>query len=148
MLNHSGRFRAVQQPVALDYDSFSISPELPVRGYFFPAHDIKVKGKIKFIKSDKSFGFITSDDGRDLYFSPYNLSRKVDINSLSPGDQVSFIIGSNRQGECADEVTLPEGIISVDFSLSCDTWEIKNGQDKYLLKIVCGPMFYPSHVHE
>tara|TARA_R110001583_G_C5670595_1_gene410953 strand:+ start:16197 stop:20291 length:4095 start_codon:yes stop_codon:yes gene_type:complete len=136
LLNHSGRFRAVQQPVALDYDSFSISPELPVRGYFFPAHDIKVKGKIKFIKSDKSFGFITSDDGRDLYFSPYNLSRKVDINSLSPGDQVSFIIGSNRQGECADEVTLPEGIISVDFSLSCDTWEIKNGQDKYLLKIV------------
>lgn len=138
LLNDSGRFRTVQQPVGLDYDNFSISPELPVRGYLFPACDSKIKGKIKFIKPDKSFGFITSDDGRDLYFNPYNLTRKLDINSLSAGDEVSFVIGSNRQGECADDITLPAGIIPVDFSLSGDTWEIQIGGDQYLLQIVSG----------
>ena len=136
LLNPSGRFRTVQQPVGLDYDNFSIAPELPVRGYLFPAFDSKIKGKIKFIKPDKSFGFITSDDGRDLYFNPYNLSRKLDINSLSAGDEVSFVIGSNRQGECADDITLPAGIIPIDFNLTGDKWKIQVGEDKYLLQIV------------
>lgn len=138
LLNDSGRFRTVQQPVGLDYDKFSIAPELPVRGYLFPAFDSKINGKIKFIKPDKSFGFITSDDGRDLYFKPYNLSRKLDINSLSAGDEVSFVIGSNRQGECADDITLPAGIIPVDFNLTGDKWKIQVGEDKYLLQIVSG----------
>ncbi|EJG0702909.1 DUF2357 domain-containing protein [Vibrio parahaemolyticus] len=138
LLNVSGRFRTVQQPIGLDYDNFSISPELPVRGYLFPACDSKIKGKIKFIKPDKSFGFITSDDGRDLYFNPYNLSRKLDINSLYAGDEVSFVIGSNRQGECADDITHPAGIIPVDFNLTGDKWKIQVGGDKYLLQVVSG----------
>ncbi|WP_290525699.1 DUF2357 domain-containing protein [Alcanivorax sp.] len=138
LLHDSGRFRTVQQPVGLDYDNFSIAPELPVRGYLFPAFDSKINGKIKFIKPDKSFGFITSDDGRDLYFNPYNLSRKLDINSLSAGNEVSFVIGSNRQGECADDITLPAGIIPVDFNLTGDKWKIQVGEDKYLLQIVSG----------
>ena len=142
LLNHSGRFRTVQQPVGLDYDNFSIAPELPVRGYLFPAFDSKIKGKIKSIKPDKSFGFITSDDGRDLYFNPYNLTRKLDINSLSAGDDVSFVIGSNRQGECADDISPPAGIIPVDFNLTGDTWKIQVGEDKYLLQIVPGESFY------
>lgn len=141
LLNVSGRFRTVQQPIGLDYDNFAISPELPVRGYLFSACESKIKGKIKFIKPDKSFGFITSDDGRDLYFNPYNLSRKLDIKSLSAGDEVSFVIGSNRQGECADDITLPAGIIPVDFNLTGDKWKIQVGEDKYLLQIVSGNLF-------
>lgn len=140
LLNDSGRFRTVQQPVGLDYDNFSIFPELPVRGYLFPAFDSRIKGKIKFIKPDKSFGFVTSDDGRDLYFNPYNLSRKLDINSLSAGDEVSFVIGSNRQGECADDITLSAGIIHVDFNLTGDKWKIQVGEDKYLVQIVSGDL--------
>ncbi|MEQ6970783.1 DUF2357 domain-containing protein [Pectobacterium polaris] len=136
LLNDSGRFRTIQQPAGLDYDNFSIATELPVRGYFFPAGDSKNKGKIKFIKPDKSFGFITSDDGRDLYFNPYNLFRKLDIHTLSAGDEVSFFIGCNRQGECADEVTLPAGIIPVDFNLTGDKWKIQVGADQYLLQII------------
>lgn len=138
LFTQSGRFRTVQQPVGFDYDSFSIAPELPVRGYFFPACDSKIRGKIKFIKPDKSFGFITSDDGRDLYFNPYNLSRKLDIKSISAGDEVSFVIGSNRQGECADDITLPAGIIPVNFNLRDDKWKLQVDEDKYLLQIVAG----------
>jgi len=134
LLNHSGRFRTVQQPVGLDYDNFSITPE-PVRGYLFPAWDSKIKGKIKYIKPDMTFGFITSDDGKDLYFNPYNLSRKIDIKTLSAGDEVFFVIGSNRQGECADNITRRIGIVIVDFRFSSDNWEIQIEEDKYVLQV-------------
>lgn len=136
LLNHNGRFRTVQQPVALDYDNFSISPELPVRGYLFPAADSKFKGKIKTINYDKKFGFVTQESGVDLFFHQNNLSSKLKLDSLSTGDEVSFVIGSNRQGECAEDITLPAGIIPVDFNLTGDKWKMQVGEDKYLLQIV------------
>ena len=102
----------------------------------FPACDSKIKGRINFIKTDKSFGFVKSDDGKDLYFNPNNLSRKLDINSLSVGVEVSFVIGSNGQGECAEDITLPAEIILVEFNLTDDKWKIQVGEDKYLLQIV------------
>ncbi|EJD6671320.1 DUF2357 domain-containing protein [Providencia rettgeri] len=136
LLNHSGRFRTVQQPVGLDYDNFSISPELPVRGYLFPATDSKIKGKIKTINYEKKFGFVTQESGIDLFFHQNNLSRNLKLDSLSTGDEVSFVIGINRQGECADDITLPAGIIPIDFNLMGDKWKIQVGEDKYLLQIV------------
>ncbi|MDV2322636.1 DUF2357 domain-containing protein [Vibrio cholerae] len=136
LLNHSGRFRTVQQPVNLDYDNFSISPELPVRGYLFPAADSKIKGKIKTINYEKKFGFVTQESGVDLFFHQNNLSSKLKLDSLSPGYEVFFVIGSNRQGECAEDITLPAGIIPVDFNLTGDKWKIRVGEDKYLLQIV------------
>ncbi|MGE4499562.1 MAG: DUF2357 domain-containing protein [Hydrogenovibrio sp.] len=138
LLNHSVLFRTVQQPVGLDYDNFSISPELPVRGYLFPATDSKIKGKIKTINYEKKFGFVTQESGVDLFFHQNNLSSKLKLDSLSTGDEVSFIIGSNRQGECADDITLPAGTIPVDFNLTGDKWKIQVGEDKYLLQIVSG----------
>lgn len=138
LLNVSGRFRTVQQPVGLDYDNFSISPELPVRGYLFPAADSKIKGKIKTINYEKKFGFVTQESGVDLFFHQNNLSSKLKLDSLSTGNEVSFVIGSNRQGECAEDITLPEGIIPVNFNLTGDKWKIQVGEDRYLLQIVSG----------
>ncbi len=136
LLNHSSSFRTVQQPVGLDYDNFSISPVLPVRGYLFPAADSKFKGNIKTINYDKKFGFVTQESGVDLFFHQNNLSSKLKLDSLSTGDEVSFVIGSNRKGECAEDITLPAGIIPVDFNLTGDKWNIQVGEDKYLLQIV------------
>lgn len=136
LLNSSGRFRIVQQPVGLDYNDFSISPELPVQGYLFPAADSKIKGKIKTINYEKKFGFVTQESGVDLFFHQNNLSIKLKLDSLSTGDEVSFVIGSNRQGECAEDITLPAGIIPVGFNLTGDKWKIQVGEDKYLLQIV------------
>jgi len=138
LLNVSGRFRTVQQPIGLDYDNFSISPELPIRGYLFPACDSTIKGKIKNINYEKNFGFLISESASNLFFHKNNLSRKLDINALSAGDEVSFVIGSNRQGKCADDITLPARIIPVDFNLTGDKWKIQVGEDKYLLQIVSG----------
>lgn len=138
LLNHSDRFRIIQQPVGLDYDNFSISPELPVRGYLFPAVNSKIKGKIKTINYEKKFGFVTQESGVDLFFHQNNLSSKLKLDSLSTGDEVSFVIGSNRQGECADDINLPAGIIPIDFNLTGDKWKIQVGEDKYLLQIISG----------
>lgn len=139
LLNHSDRFRIVQQPVGLDYDNFSISPELPVRGYLFPAVDSKIKGKIKTINYEKKFGFVTQESGVDLFFHQNNLSSKLKLDSLSTGDEVSFVIGSNRQGECAEDITFPAGVIPIDFNLTGDDkWKMQVGEDKYLLQIVSG----------
>ncbi|GAD89540.1 MULTISPECIES: DUF2357 domain-containing protein [Vibrio] len=138
MLSHSGRFRIVQQPVSLDYDSFSIAPELPVRGFLFSACDSKLKGKIKTINLEKKFGFVTRESGGDLFFHKSNFSKKLAFDSLSIGDELSFTIGSNRQGECADDITLPAEIIPVDFNLTGDKWKIQVCEDKYLLQIVSG----------
>lgn len=136
LLNRSGRFRTVQQPVDLDYDNFSISPKLPVRGHLFPVADSKFKGKVKTINYEKKFGFVTQKSGVDLFFHQNNLSSKLNLDSLSTGDEVSFILGRNRKGECADDISFPVGIIPVDFSLMCDKWKIQVGEDKYLLQIV------------
>lgn len=138
LLNYSGRFRTVQQPVDLDYDNFSISLKLPVRGYLFPTAGTKFKGKIKTINYEKKFGFVIQESGVDLFFHQNNLSSKLKLDSLSTGDEVSFVIGSNRQGECADDITLTAGIIPVDFNLTDDKWKIQIGENKYLLQIVSG----------
>lgn len=136
LLNHSGRFRTVQHPVDLDYDNFSIFPKLPVRGHLFPIADSKFKGKVKTINYEKKFGFVTQKSGVDLFFHQNNLSSKLNLDSLSTGDEVSFILGRNRKGECADDISFPVGIIPVDFILKGDRWEIQVGENKYLLKIL------------
>ncbi|WP_413734497.1 DUF2357 domain-containing protein [Shewanella sp. BJSY2023SW005] len=136
LLNGSGRFRTVQQPVGLDYDNFSISPKFPVRGYLFPVCDSKIKGKIKTINYEKKFGFVTQESGGDLFFHQSNLSRKLALDSLSTGVEVSFVIGRNRQGDCADDITLQAGIIPVNFNLTGDKWTIQVDGDKYLLQIL------------
>jgi cold shock CspA family protein len=138
LLNHTGRFRTVQQPVGLDYDNFAIAPELPIRGYLFSDCDSKIQGKIKKINYEKKFGFLTSENGSDLFFHKSNLSIKLDINSLNIGDEVSFVSGSNKQGECADDITLTTGVIPIDFTLQGDTWDILIGGNKFSLQIDCG----------
>lgn len=140
----SGGFRTVQQPVGFDYDNFSIVPEFPIRGYLFPGYGAKKKGKVKFIKPESLFGFITSEEGVDLFFHQKNLSQKLDINSLTAGDEVSFVIDSNPKGECADDIDRLAGIIPVAFNLTGDKWEIHVGEDKYLLHIVSGYLVIAS----
>lgn len=135
LLNYSGRFRTVQQPIGVDYNSFSISPEIPIRGYLFPAHDVKIKGKIKTMNYEKQFGFLTSESGNDLFFHRTNISKKLDINSLSTGNEVSFIIGNNRQGECADDISLTKGVIPLVFSFSGTKCNIQVGENNFSLQI-------------
>lgn len=97
LLNHSGRFRTVQQPVGLDYDNFSIAPELPVRGYLFPENsNTKISGAIDRLVSDRGFGFI---DG--CFFHASDLMAGLRFDELQIGDQLLFDVEETPKGKCA-----------------------------------------------
>ncbi|MBU2712209.1 cold-shock protein [Zooshikella harenae] len=57
-------------------------------------------GTVKFFNTTKGFGFITPNEGKDLFF------HKNDIQGYEPrdGDKVEFDIGQSQKGPCAINV--------------------------------------------
>jgi len=62
-------------------------------------------GTIKSLISDKSFGFITPEDGsKDIFFHATSLSG-VEYADLKVGDKVNFEIEQSEKGPRAANVT-------------------------------------------
>ena len=59
------------------------------------------KGKVKFFNSAKGFGFITPDDGADLFF---HVSEIQGGQEPKDGDRVEFEVGQGKKGPCAVSV--------------------------------------------
>ncbi len=57
------------------------------------------KGKVKFFNTSKGFGFITQNEGEDLFFHVSELRTRTD--SVNEGDQVEYEVGEGRKGPCA-----------------------------------------------
>jgi CspA family cold shock protein len=55
------------------------------------------KGKVKFFNTSKGFGFITPNEGADIFFHVSDLRAE----SASEGDQVEYEVGEGRKGPCA-----------------------------------------------
>jgi len=57
-------------------------------------------GTIKFFNASKGFGFITQDQGDDLFF------HVSEIQGQEPqdGDKVEYEVGEGRKGPCAVNV--------------------------------------------
>ena len=55
------------------------------------------KGTIRRLISDRGFGFIKTEEGKELFFYRNELQR-VDFNSLKEGQQVEFEVGKGRDG--------------------------------------------------
>ena len=61
-------------------------------------------GKVKFFSTDKGFGFIQQEGGKDLFF------HMSDTNGVTfqENDAVEFEIGEGKKGPCAKNVKLKE----------------------------------------
>lgn len=57
-------------------------------------------GTVKFFNTTKGFGFITQEDGKDLFF------HVSEIQGPEPqdGDRVEFEVGESKKGPCAVNV--------------------------------------------
>jgi len=66
------------------------------------------KGTIKKLISDKGFGFIQTEEGKDLFFHRTQL-QDVDYSSLKEGQEVEYETGTGRGGRPeAVKVKLPQ----------------------------------------
>ena len=57
------------------------------------------KGKVKFFNTSKGFGFITQDEGEDLFFHVSELQSPS--KHANEGDVVEYEVGEGRKGPCA-----------------------------------------------
>jgi len=57
------------------------------------------QGKVKWFNSQKGFGFIEQEDGKDLFVHKNEVTGNID-----EGDLVDFEIGQGQKGPCALQV--------------------------------------------
>ncbi len=62
-------------------------------------------GKVKWFNADKGYGFITSDDGKDI-FVHYSAIETTGFRTLEEGQKVTFVAVENDRGLQANEVTI------------------------------------------
>ena len=65
-------------------------------------------GTIKKLISDRGFGFITGEDGKDYFFHRDGIDASMDFDRLVGGEQVTFDIESNPRGPRATHVRAAE----------------------------------------
>lgn len=68
-------------------------------------------GKVKFFSADKGFGFLSYDEGEDVFVHRDALPEGV--TELKPGQRVEFGVVSGRKGNQAMQVRLLDPVPSV-----------------------------------
>ena len=63
-------------------------------------------GTIKKVISDRGFGFIAAEDGREYFFHRDGLESSLSFDRLTGGEQVAFDIEASQKGPRARRVRL------------------------------------------
>ena len=61
------------------------------------------KGEVKRIIRERGFGFISAEDGREIFFHRNEL-QNVDFDALMEGDQLEFDVTKGQKGPAATNV--------------------------------------------
>ena len=61
-------------------------------------------GTIKKVVSDRGFGFITAEDGKDYFFHRNELDSTLDFDRLFGGERVNFEVQDSPKGPRAARV--------------------------------------------
>ena len=67
------------------------------------------RGTVKQVVSDRGFGFIAGEDGRDYVFHRDGLASSLDIEGVNAGEQVEFDLQSSERGSRAVNVRRADG---------------------------------------
>ncbi len=61
-------------------------------------------GTVKKVVSDRGFGFIAADDGKEYFFHQSGLESSLTFERLREGEKVSFEIEQSQKGPRASRV--------------------------------------------
>lgn len=65
----------------------------------------RTQGTVKWFNSEKGYGFITQDNGPDI-FVHYTAIQSTGFRSLNEGDKVEFEVTDGKKGKQASAVTV------------------------------------------
>lgn len=68
-------------------------------------------GKVKFFDTEKGFGFLSKDDGGDVFV--HTSALPAGVTALKPGQRVEFGVAEGRRGEQALSVRVLDPLPSV-----------------------------------
>jgi CspA family cold shock protein len=66
---------------------------------------IVATGTIKKLVSDRGFGFITGENGKDYFFHRDGLTPSLDFDRLIGGEKVQFDVETSPKGDRAKNVS-------------------------------------------
>jgi CspA family cold shock protein len=73
-------------------------------------------GKVKWYDSDKGFGFLTRDDGGEVFV--HSSALPGGVTTLRPGQRIEFGVVEGRRGQQAGQVRVLESLPSVEKTIA------------------------------